>query len=95
MATDPYSPGQIFTDGESVPRVMIAPQRYIQGEGVIDHLGRYMSLLDSQRVGVLASSRGHAAEGARVMDSLSQRNVPGVATTFNGECSVEEVDNQG
>ena len=94
MATDLYSPGQIFTDGVSVPRVMIAPQRYIQGKGVIDRLGRYMSLIDSQRAGVLASSRGHGADGARVMDSLRQRNVPGVATIFNGECSVEEVDNQ-
>ena len=94
MANELYSPGQIFTDGESVPRVMIAPQRYIQGEGVIDHLGRYMLLLNSQRAGVLASSRGHGAEGAHVMDSLRQRNIAGVATTFDGECSREEVDNQ-
>ena len=72
MATDLYSPGEIFTDDNSVPRVMIAPQRYIQGEGVIDHIGRYMSLVNSQQAAVLASSRGHGAEGARVMDSLSE-----------------------
>ena len=94
MATDLYSPGEIFTDDNSVPRVMIAPQRYIQGEGVIDHMGRYMSLVNSQQAAVLASSRGHGAEGARVMDSLRQRNITGIATAFDGECSLEEVDKQ-
>lgn len=95
MATEQYNPGQIFTvPGEPAPRVMIAPQRYIQGEGVIDHLGRYLSLLNSQRAGVLASSRGHRSEGLRVLDSLRQRNVTGVVTTFDGECSLEEVNRQ-
>ena len=94
MATDLYSPGEIFTDANSIPRVMIAPQRYIQGDGVMDHVGRYMSLVNSQRAAVLASSRGHGAEGARVMDSLRQRNITGVAVTFDGECSLEEVDKQ-
>jgi glycerol dehydrogenase len=95
MATEQYVPGQIFTvPGQAAPRVMIAPQRYIQGEGVIDHLGRYISLLNTQRACVLASSRGHKAEGLRVMDSLKQRNISGIVSTFDGECSLEEVDMQ-
>ena len=94
MNTDIYTPANVFTDENSVPRVMIAPQRYIQGKGVIDNVGRYISLLNSKRAAVLASSRGHGAEGARIIRSLNQRNVSSIATIFDGECSLEEINKQ-
>ena len=95
MSKAPYFPHSVFSpEGEPVPRVMIAPGRYIQGPGVIDHVGRYVSILNIARVGVLASRRGQQAEGARIMDSLRGRNIDATATTFGGECSLEEIDAQ-
>ena len=94
MTKGVYVPSSIFSDEHLVPRVMIAPQRYIQGEGVIDNIGRYITLLNARRAAVLASSRGHGAEGARIIDSLKQRNVSSVVATFDGECSLDEVNKQ-
>jgi glycerol dehydrogenase len=90
-----YFPGTIFgPEGETAPRVMVAPQRYIQGAGVIDHTGRYLSLLNAKRVALLASARGHQAEGMRVADSLKSENIDVVPLTFGGECSLEEIGDQ-
>lgn len=88
-----YIPQGVFTnEGELVPRVLVAPQRYIQGEGVLDHIGRYLSLLQPKRAGVLISKRGQHADGVRVIDSLKAAHIEPIVSTFNGECSLEEVN---
>lgn len=79
-------------EGSSVPRVMVAPQRYIQGEGVLDHVGRYLSLVKAQRVAMLISKRGQGADGVRIVESLNREKIASVVSIFNGECSMEEVD---
>ena len=66
-----YSPKDIFAKrGGPLPRALVAPQRYIQGPGVINHIGHYLSLLKVRRVGVLASRRGLGSQGLQVADSL-------------------------
>ncbi len=94
MNTPPeYFPQAIFTGNESlVPRVFVSPQRYIQGDGVLDHLGRYVSLLNASRAGVLISKRGQAADGIRVFDSLKGAEIDPVIRTFGGECSLVEIE---
>lgn len=88
-----YFPHAIFaTEGSPTPRVLVAPQRYIQGEGVLDHTGKYLSLLNANRAGVLVSKRGQQADGARVIDSLKNAGIEPVICIFNGECSHEEID---
>ncbi len=88
-----YSPKPIFgAKGEVTPRVLVAPQRYVQGPGVIANLGRYISILDVKRVGLLASKRGLLAEGKQVTESLRERNIDTVMAQFNGECTLEEVE---
>ncbi len=90
-----YFPHAIFTGNEPlVPRVFVSPQRYIQGDGVLDHLGRYVSLLNAGRVGVLISKRGQEADGVRVLDSLKGAGIDSVIATFGGECSLPEVELQ-
>ena len=89
----PYSPHEIFTGkGERLPRVFVSPQRYIQGAGVINHVGRYLSLLNTKRAGVLMSKRGQGTDGARILDSLRGSNIDSVVSTFGGECSLEEIE---
>lgn len=88
-----YFPHPIFaTEGHPTPRVLVAPQRYIQGEGVIDQTGKYLSLLNASRAGILVSERGQHADGARVINSLTNVGIETVISTFRGECSLEEID---
>jgi len=88
-----YFPHAIFTsEGDPVPRVMVAPQRYIQGEGVIDHTGRYLSLLKTRKTGVLVSERGRQADGIRIFKSLDKAGIEAVTRIFTGECTLEEIN---
>jgi len=71
---------------------MIAPPKYIQGAGVLEHIGRYLELLGCRRFGVLASSRGHGAEGARAAESIERHGAASIAAVFGGECSLPEIE---
>ena len=51
---EPFVAGGVFAvedaDPPSVPGVFGSPGRYVQGEGVLDHLGRYLSIIPSKRI---------------------------------------------
>lgn len=87
-----YSPAG--DNNQLVPRVFISPQRYIQGNGVVDSTGRYISLMKAKRAGVMASKRGLGAEGARVVASLEAADIEVAVTTFNGESSTQEINDR-
>jgi glycerol dehydrogenase len=91
-----FFPQPIFSgeeaDPPNVPRVLIAPHRYIQGNGVLDHLGRYLSLISSKQAALLIFAEGSEKIGKRIIQSLKQAQVHPVMVTFGGECSHEEVD---
>lgn len=91
-----YEPASIFlpspVDGAIAPRVFISPQRYIQGPGVIDNIGRYLRLVNVRRLAILISDRGRASEGPRLLASLESENVEPVICRFGGETSVQEVE---
>jgi glycerol dehydrogenase len=93
---EPYLPGSVFSveDGDtpSVPRVLIAPARYVQGPGVFAHLARYLRPLEVTRPAVLASRRGHAREGGSIVAGLREAGLEPVAVTFEGESSVAEIE---
>jgi glycerol dehydrogenase len=90
-----YLPHEIFAPASRgdlpTPRVFIAPQRYVQGPGVLDGLGRYLSLVNAKRVALLVSARGSRNEGARIVASLRAAGIETVTTLFGGECSLEEI----
>ena len=93
MAPELYLPRSIFTGrNEPTPRVMVAPQRYIQGPGVINQIDRYISLVNVSRAAILASKRGLAAEGACVEECLKGSNIECVNALFDGECSRQEIE---
>lgn len=90
-----YLPQEIFApadrDGPPVPRVFIAPARYVQGRGVLRRLGHYLSLTRTTRAALLMSARGARSEGVAVLDSLRAAGIGAVVRTFHGECSLEEI----
>ncbi len=93
---EPYDPATIFVppaaDGAVTPRVFISPQRYVQGSGVLDYIGRYLTLVKVSRVAILISDRGRASEGPRLLASLESENIEAVFCRFGGETSLEEVE---
>jgi glycerol dehydrogenase len=76
---------------ETIPRAMISPARYIQGVGVLDHLGRYLELVPGKNVAILISENGQKRFGERIRASLKNAKVRFVIGQFGGECSIEEV----
>jgi glycerol dehydrogenase len=93
--SDAYLPGEVFAPARStdlpVPRVFIAPQRYVQGPGVLSGIGRFLSLMRAKRVALMTSQRGTRNEGRRLLESLRAAGIEAVTTIFSGECSLEEI----
>jgi hypothetical protein len=59
-----YFPQEVFAGDASPrlsPRTIIAPHRYIQGNGVLDHLGRYLSVVPCRRPAMLITASGVSA----------------------------------
>ena len=94
-ATAPYTPHNIFSLEEgpnpSVPRVMIGPARYIQGDGILGHLGRYLSIVPCRRAAILISAGGERRHGPRLVASMSSAGISAEMIQFQGECSLEEI----
>lgn len=90
-----YIPETIFGiktgPNETIPRVMISPARYVQGDGVLDHLGRHLELVPGKNVAILISENGQKRFGERISASLKNAKVCFVIGQFGGECSIEEV----
>jgi glycerol dehydrogenase len=90
----PYAPIEYFAraDGAPPPRVFGAPQRYIQGDGVLDRVGHYLSGLGFTHAGVLMSARSRGAEGRRILSSLDAAAIRSTLGRFGGECSRQEIE---
>lgn len=90
---EPFFPDAIFspslTDADP-PRVLAAPSRYIQGKGVMNFLGGYLSLVPSRRPLILITDGGRQRFGQWIENSLE--GIDGRLEIFRGECSFEEVD---
>ncbi|AZB72771.1 glycerol dehydrogenase [Synechococcus elongatus] len=89
-----YLPQAVFAPQDQdfpAPRVFISPQRYIQGRGVIHSVGRYLSLMQARRAGVLMSQRSSRNEGEPLLAGLRSAGVDAVVSTFQGECTSDEI----
>ena len=92
--TQAYLPSQVFAPPGTgrAPRAFIAPQRYIQGAGVLAHIGRYLSLLGARRAAILISAGGQRRHAAVLVDSLRAAGIESVVCRFGGECSLPEIE---
>ena len=95
MTTSSFFPQPIYSvpgSSAAVPRVLVAPPRYIQGPEALDSVGRYLSIVGIKRAAIYASARGLAAEGARVTHSLEQQGMSTCVSQFPGECSLVAIE---
>ena len=83
--------GSATSDPERVPRVLISPHRYIQGQGTLDHLGKYISIIPSERPVVLLSVGGEKRFGEQIGNSFKALGISYTVENFKGECSENEV----
>ena len=83
--------GSATLDPERVPRVLISPHRYIQGQGTLDHLGKYISIIPSERPVVLLSVGGEKRFGEQIGNSFKALGISYTVEIFKGECSENEV----
>ena len=89
MSENPYSPRAFFTGlGDRLPRVLLSPQKYVQGPGVLNHLGEHLSLLAVEKVAVLGSKRCLENEAARAINSIKSVGIDVAIAQFGGECSL-------
>ncbi len=91
-----FNPFPVYAPAEGsetkLPRVFIAPQRYVQGEGVLEQTGQYLQLLRVKRCGVLASKRGMNSQVTQLTPGLVKAGVEMVQGIFGGECSLSEIE---
>ena len=95
MSGNPYSPRAFFSGlGDTLPRVLLSPQKYVQGPGVLNHLGEHLSLLAVEKAVVLGSKRCLENEAARAIDSIKSVGIDVAIARFGGECSLNEIEKQ-
>jgi len=76
----------------AAPRVFVAPARYVQGPGVLAHVGRYLSPLRTRHAAILISAGGARRHGPTLTASLAAADVAATVRTFGGECSLAEIE---
>ena len=88
----PFLPGSVFgSTDRAPPQVLAAPSRYIQGDGVLADLGRYLSILRARHAAVLISAAGRKRDGERIERGLRAAGISCVFLNFGGECSQAEI----
>jgi glycerol dehydrogenase len=84
--------GQVADEKAGPPGVLIFPHRYIQGPDVFDFLGKYISVLPSNRPAVLVSVGGQKRFGDRLKKSFQSSGVEFYTEIFGDECAFPEID---
>jgi glycerol dehydrogenase len=92
LSATSYFPQPIYSNTEKVPRVLVAPPRYIQGPGVLASVGRYLTIINVKRAVVYASTRGLAEQGPVLRASLQDAQISSLDCRFPGECSLQAID---
>jgi glycerol dehydrogenase-like iron-containing ADH family enzyme len=72
-----------------------APNRYVQGPGVLNDVGRYLSITRIRRGAILMSARVARHEGLRSEAGLRASGISSVDCRFDGETSLIEIKRHG
>lgn len=87
-----FLPEAVFGNTDRTPpQVLAAPSRYIQGDGVLADLGRYLAVLRTQHAAVLISPAGRRRDGERIERGLRTAGISCNFLNFGGECSQAEI----
>ena len=73
-------------------KVMLAPGRYVQGPGALDHMGEQLEILGIGNPLILASPSAKKAVGSAITGSLEAKGLAYAFTDFGGECTRKEIE---
>ncbi|MEW6145574.1 MAG: glycerol dehydrogenase [Thermodesulfobacteriota bacterium] len=94
-APETFTPAKVFSAEASsnkiIPNVLNSPQKYIQGDGVLNDLGLYLGLIHSRHAAVLISEGGNRRFGGPIAESLKRSGITLTLVPFKGESSYEEI----
>lgn len=91
-APDTFDPTAVYGQrGSSLPRVLVAPHRYVQGPGVLDRLPECLGAAGVRRPALLTTSGGRRRFGDRIAESFDAAGMDPLPATFAGECSRTEI----
>jgi glycerol dehydrogenase len=95
-APEAFTPNEVFSAEASsnkiIPNVLNSPQKYIQGDGVLNDLGLYLGLIHSRHAAVLISEGGNKRFGRSIAESLNRSGIALTIVIFRGESSYEEIE---
>jgi len=72
-------------------RMLLAPSRYVQGEGASKEIGMHAEKLGTKAL-LTGGKRALAACGQTIQTSLKEKNIGCYQELFNGECSDNEIN---
>lgn len=91
-APDTFDPTAVYGErGSSLPRVLVAPHRYVQGRGVLDRLPECLGVVGTRRPALLLTAGGRARIWERLAASFAAAAPEPTVATFGGECSRTEI----
>ncbi len=73
-------------------KVMLAPGRYVQGPGALDHMGEQLEILGIRNPLILTSPSAKRAVGAAITGSLEAKGLGYGFIDFGGECTRREIE---
>lgn len=71
-------------------KIMIAPSRYVQGNGALEQIGKHASILGRKAL-VTGGTRGLESCREALEKSFAENEIDFILEGFNGECSKQEV----
>ena len=93
MTDASYSPRAFFRGlDDPLPRVLLSPQKYVQGSGALNHLGKHLALLDVQRAACWVRNAVWLTKGQRQRAASVPLASIWSPIRVNGECSVSEIE---
>ena len=87
-----FNHADLWCTDSFVPKVLIAPPRYVQGNGTTDHLGKYLQILPSINPGIYLSKGCRKRMESRLLKSFENAKISPQWIEFTGECSYDHVN---
>ena len=91
-AFDPNNTYQKHPNNAEHINLFVSPYQYIQGKGVINEIGEYISLCVSGGAGILITPGRERALGTVLEKSFGSAGLSSIKTIFQGESSLQEVE---
>lgn len=83
--------GDAYLWAVSMDKIIISPGKYVQGEGLLNHIAHYVKPMGSHPL-VIADEFVTRLVGSTVEKSFKQHDLPLAMDLFQGECSRPEIE---